>query len=278
MAKTFMMMFSPAFALLVLLGPAVLKADRPEHRIDFERPALAAGFTSADWEAYAPAGVRFVEGQERASLDKVYAHEGQQSLRVDYPKGAVGPSQGGHQAAIQLPPAKQYCLSYWLRFSEGFSWGGSEQGGKLPGLAQGRLCSGGDSCDGSNGFTARYMWRTNGAAVLYLYHMDKPHRWGEDFPLIRGNDPVRFIPGAWTHLKQRVKINSGMKTDGEVQVWVDGTEALNLDGLRFVTDGSAIDTFYFSTFHGGNSSDWGPLEDSSLWIDDIRITSGANCP
>ena len=71
-----MMMLSPAFALLVLLGPAVLKADRPEHRIGFEAPAHAAGFRAADWEAYAPAGVRFVDGPERASLDDTLFHAG----------------------------------------------------------------------------------------------------------------------------------------------------------------------------------------------------------
>ena len=272
-----MMMLSPAFALLVLLGPAVLKADRPEHRIGFEAPAHAAGFRAADWEAYAPAGVRFVDGPERASLDDTLFHAGRHSLRIDYPKGAVGPSQGGHQAAIQLAPAVQYCLSYWLRFSEGFSWGGSEQGGKLPGLAQGRLCSGGDSCNGSNGFTARYMWRENGAAVLYLYHMDKPDRWGEDFALLPGKKPFYFEPGQWTHLEQRVKINSGENPDGEVQVWVNGTEALNLRGLRFVTDGSKVDTFYFSTFHGGNTPGWGPLSDGRVWFDDIRIAPNEDC-
>jgi len=28
-----------------------------------------------------------------------------------------------------------------------------------------------------------------------------------------------------------------------------------------------------STFHGGNTSGWGPVNDSYIWIDDIEISS-----
>ena len=265
--------------LLALLLPALALGDPAEYRIDFERPALSQGFSKSDWAAYGLAGVGFVQAPQRASLDDSIAHSGKQSLRIVFPKASVGPSEGGHQASLQLDPATQYCLSYWLRFSEDFSWGGVEQGGKLPGLAQGDLCSGGDTCNGSNGFTSRYMWRKDGAAVLYLYHMDKPQQWGEDFPLLAlDNEPIHFRPGQWTHLVQRVKINSGNQADGEVQVWVNGSEALRLDGLRLVNDGSKIDTFYVSTFHGGNSPGWGPLKESYLWIDDIGISSADRCP
>ena len=120
----------------------------------------------------------------------------------------------------------------------------------------------------------RYMWRRDGAAVLYLYHMDKPHKWGEDFPLLStAETPLFFERGEWIHLVQRVKVNSGENADGEVQVWMNGVEALDLSGLRFVTGDRKIDTFYVSTFHGGNTPGWGPLNDSFLWIDDIEISS-----
>lgn len=247
-----------------------------DYRVDFEQAAPAEGFEKADWEAHGFADIAYITAPQRASIDKQVAHGGNQSLRLSFPKSSVGPSQGGHQAAILLEPAAQYLLSYWLKFDENFSWGDTDHGGKLPGLALGKLCSGGDVCDGSNGFTARYMWRENGAAVLYLYHMDKPHQWGEDFPLLSENkEPLLFEPGEWVNLVQRVKINTADAADGEVQVWVNGIEALNLDGLRFVNDGSKIDTFYVSTFHGGNTPGWGPLNDSYLWIDDIEISSSA---
>ena len=258
--------------LLFVLSTQVL-ADPPAYYFDFERTAEGAPFTRADWLVYGPAGVGFVQGPGRAITDSEHARSGVQSIRVFYPASTVGPSEGGHQAALLLEPEREYCLSYWLRFGEDFSWGGSEQGGKLPGLGQGKLCSGGATCDGSNGFSARYMWREGGLAVLYLYHMDKPHKWGEDFTLLdSAGESFRFPRGEWIHLAQRVRINDGDTADGEVQVWVNGNEALKLDGLRFVSDGSSIDTFYFSTFHGGNTADWGPSNDSYLWIDDIAVT------
>ena len=248
-----------------------------QYTVDFERQVDASGFSAADWQAYGVADVAFVGGSERGTIDETVARSGHRSLRVSFPAGSVGPSAGGYQAAIRLAPAGEYTLSYWLRFDPDFSWGGAHQGGKLPGLAQGGLCSGGDVCDGSNGFTARFMWRKDGAAVLYLYHMDKPGKWGEDFALrTPAGEPYFFPRGEWIRLVQRVRINSRGNADGEVQVWVNGREALHIGGLRFVSDDSGIDTFYLSTFHGGNTADWGPAHDSHLWIDDIAIRRGAS--
>lgn len=260
--------------LLVTVATSPCQLWAADYSIDFEQPGSSEGFDIPDWLSYGLKGIGYLSAPERASIDKHVAHSGQQSLKVIFPKSSVGPSRGGHQATILLEPREQYYLSYWLRFGDDFSWGNIEQGGKLPGLAQGKTCSGGDVCDGTNGFTARYMWRENGAAVLYLYHMDKPGQWGENYPLIaEGGEPFFFKPGEWVNLVQRVMINSGELANGEVQVWVNGVEALDLKGLRFVTGGRKIDTFYVSTFHGGNSPEWGPLNDSYLWIDDIRISS-----
>jgi len=260
--------------LLLLIGISFGNAAQADdYSIDFERQGPAAGFEKSDWLAYDVDDVAWVGGEERASIDPDVAHGGHQSLRIFFPKSAVGPSQGGHQAAIRLTPADEYTLSYWLRFSADFSWGGTDKGGKLPGLAQGDNCSGGMICDGSNGFTARYMWRDDGAAVLYLYHMDRPGKWGDDVVLRSpAGEALFFEPDTWIHLKQRVRINTDNQANGEVQIWFNGVEALSLSGLRFVNDGSKVDTFYISTFHGGNSPGWGPLNDSNIWIDDIRIS------
>ena len=260
---------------LLLLGGFAwpIAAVATDYSVDFERQSPMDSIQTADWISLGFPGVGFVNGPERTLLDSQVAHGGTNSLRITFPEGAVGPSKGGYQAAIQLAPAEQYYLSYWLKFDRSFSWGNKEQGGKLPGLAQGKLCSGGDICDGHNGFTARYMWRRDGAAVLYLYHMDKPHQWGEDFELTSpGHQPLFFTPGEWVNLVQRVRINTNGDANGEVQVWVNGIEALNLRSLRFVNDGSKVDTFYLSAFHGGNTPDWGPLHESHIWIDDIQIS------
>ena len=74
-------------------------------------------------------------------------------------------------------------MSYYLKFSDNFSWGTTSYGGKLPGLAGGASCSGGQMCDGTNGWSARFMWRGGGKLILYLYDMLKTDKYGEDHQL-----------------------------------------------------------------------------------------------
>ena len=73
-------------------------------------------------------------------------------------------------------------------------------------------------------------------------------------------------------MTERVKINSaGDKYDGEVEVWVNGKQVLLKKGLRFTSNGEKVDRFYFSTFHGGNTPDWGPAVTCYTWFDNIKI-------
>jgi hypothetical protein len=208
----------------------------------------------------------------RSLIDSTQSVSGKNSLRITYPKDSVGPSGNGAQVSIILPEQKEYYLSYGLRFSDNFSF---QLGGKLPGLAAGDLCSGGQVCDGTNGFTARFMWRRCGKIVLYLYHMDKQGKWGDDDPLVypSGEDVV-FDRGKWYQISERVRINSGDTThDGEVEAWVNGIQVLLRKGIRFTSNGEGVDRFYFSTFHGGSTAEWAPEETCFLNIDDILISS-----
>ena len=175
-----------------------------------------------------------------------------------------------------LKPEKEYYLSYWVHFEDGFDFDGPvHSGGKLPGLGgAGGTCSGGQTCDGNNGFTSRYMWRKNGAAVLYLYHMDKKSKYPEDIPLV-GSDGLQksFIPGKWHRMIQRVRINDNGQSNGEVDVWMDGDKVASVKNLRFVTNGGLVDRFFFSSFHGGSGKDWLPEKHVNAYFDDIEITT-----
>ncbi len=194
------------------------------------------------------------------------------SLKVLYPKWAVGLMEGGAQAVFSIPPREEYYASYWVRFEDGFSWGGRNHGGKLPGLGSAKLSRGGMETDGTNGFAARLMLRDYGAAVLYLYHMDKPGKWGEEFPLrLPDGNQVKFKLGNWYQITSRIRINTEKNADGEVEIWINRRPALKLNGLRFVTNGDLVDTFPFQTFHGGNDYSWGPNDDSIIHFDDFKI-------
>lgn len=64
------------------------------------------------------------------------------------------------RAVAGLAPTNALHLRYYVRFSEGFDF---VKGGKLPGLFGGAIP------DGTNGFSVRYMWRTNGDGEAYAH-------------------------------------------------------------------------------------------------------------
>ena len=209
----------------------------------------------------------------RTVIDTLQAASGVQSLKITYPTGGFGPDLTGCQVQLKFDKRDEAFASYYLRFSENFSWGTTSYGGKLPGLSGGNCCSGGASCDGTNGFSARLMWRTGGRGVLYLYHMDKPATYGEDHELIYPDGSfVTFERGKWYHIAERVKCNSDGDTyDGEVEIWVNGQQVLLRKGLRFTSNGDKVDDLYISTFHGGDDDTWAPTDTCYTWLDDIRI-------
>ncbi len=201
-------------------------------------------------------------------------HSGDKALKIIHRNEATT----GGSAAWKLPEQKEYYLSYWVKFGDDFDFDGSKQsGGKLPGLGgAGGLCSGGQTCNGNNGFTARYMWEKNGRAKLYLYHMDKPSQWGENFWFKDSDGQDKYFqPGQWHNLIQRVKINDGSQANGGVEVWMDGEQVLSIDELRFVTNNRGIDNLFFNTFHGGNSSDWWPDHTVYSYWDDFIVSPNA---
>ncbi|MEM7591142.1 MAG: polysaccharide lyase [Cyanobacteria bacterium P01_A01_bin.83] len=201
------------------------------------------------------------------------ARSGSNSLKMDYP--ANEQSNAGSQ--WQIPNQQEYYLSYWVKFDNDFDFDGPRfSGGKLPGLGAGDLASGGNKPDGNNGFTSRYMWREDGKAVLYLYHMDQPSTYGEDM-LLQGNDGSQkyFERGQWHNMVQRVKVNDGSQANGEIDVWMDNEQVLSVDNLRFMTNNQGIDTAFFSTFHGGYGGDWWPEKNDNAYFDDFVVSTNA---
>ncbi len=201
------------------------------------------------------------------------ARSGNNSLRMTYPAN----EQSNAGSRWMIPSSNEYYLSYWVKFDNDFDFDGDRHsGGKLPGLGAGELASGGKKPNGDNGFTSRYMWRENGQAVLYLYHMDQPGIYGEDI-LLKGNGGGNkyFERGKWHNMIQRVKVNDGSQSNGEIDVWMDGEQVLSVDNLKFMTNGQGIDTAYFSTFHGGYGQDWWPEKNDHAFFDDFVVSTNA---
>ncbi len=257
--------------LFLFLGDYYCLYPQEVFKTDFESQRPGSAYRLADWETDGFKALWEDGFDTRSLIDSSLSVSGKNSLRITYPKDSVGPSGNGAQVSIILPEQNEYYLSYRLRFSDNFSF---QLGGKLPGLAAGDLCSGGQECDGTNGFTARFMWRRGGKIVLYLYHMDKKGKWGDDIPLVYpSGEDVAFERGKWYQITERVKINSkDTAFDGEVEAWVNGIQVLLHKGIRFTSNGEGVDRFYFSTFHGGSTAEWAPAETCFLNVDDILIS------
>jgi len=184
-------------------------------------------------------------------------------VRVLYPEGAVGATDSGATWRAHLPASEEATAEYRVRVEEGFDW---TSGGKLPGLAGGSSPTGGTPDD--QGFTARYMWQPEGALILYLYHSEQRDVYGDSIDL-----SSTLVPGRWHTLSQQVVLNTAGEPDGELRVWVDGELVLERTDMRWRTAGSdwSIDSFYFSSFHGGSSDDYRPDRDNHADFDDFVV-------
>jgi hypothetical protein len=209
-----------------------------------------------------------------ATISNEEAHSGNNSLKMSHPANAQS-NAGGKWL---VPNQQEYYLSYWVKFDSDFDFNGPKHsGGKLPGMGSGDLASGGQKPNGNNGFTSRYMWRENGKATLYLYHMNQPGTYGEDVLLKGSNGSDKYFErGKWHNLVQRVKTNNGNQSNGEIDVWMDKEQVLSMDNLKFMTNNQGIDTMYFSTFHGGYGSDWWPEKEVNAHFDDFVVSTNAH--
>ena len=191
-------------------------------------------------------------------------------LKVKYPKDCVGPGTigfSGSQFLKELTPSNEYYLDYYVKFDKGFDFG---KGGKLPGLTSGGdKYTGGHPPHNGEGWSTRYMWVNNGELIIYFYFIDMAHKYGD---IVKTE--FTLVPGKWYRLTQRVKINKPNSKDGVLQVWVDGNEVVNRENVRFrLGNRGMIDSFYFSTFHGGASEDWAPEKDSYANFDKFIIST-----
>jgi len=240
----------------------------------------------ADWKT--PPGENGVEEGRISIVDGADAFSGK-SMAVQYPEGLHRPQNTGGQWQLEFDHGyNEMFVEYRVKFGEGFDF---VRGGKLHGLYGGEGNTGGNRPDGTDGFSARMHWRTDGSTgspltdtglanmTQYLYHPDQPDDTGDDFRWDdSGNgDWELFESGRWYHLRHRVVMNTVVdgvgQHDGIVQGWLDGEMVFDVRNIRFrdVTTFD-IDGFYFSTFFGGTGERWNTSKDEVAFFDDFLIT------
>jgi hypothetical protein len=217
-------------------------------------------YSKAQWKKDWP-GCEFEGGVTNGRVELV-KHDEKNWLRVNFAIGEIGPEKGG--AGWRFPIGKHDAaeLKYTLRFSRDFDF---VKGGKLPGLCGGpENISGGRPADGSNGFSARLMWRKGGRGEAYVYHKNQPERYGESFAF---PEDFRIPTDAPVRVRMRLSINTPGKRDGTLRVWIRACDA-ETNKERLVVertdmewrgvDTFSVDSIYFETFHGGSDTTWAP--------------------
>ena len=226
--------------------------------------AEPGAYTVEHWKQDWP-GCEFQDGIKEGHVS-LKERDGVKWLRVNYAVGGIGPEQGGTGWRWPIGKHEAAELSYTLRFNEDFDF---VKGGKLPGLCGGpENVSGGRPADGTNGFSARLMWRKDGRGEAYLYHKNQPDRYGDqvDFPA-----DFRFPEETPIRVRMRVTMNDPGKKNGKIQVWIrlgeDDTEAEQEVVHRTDLEWRSLDTFgvdslYFESFYGGSDDSWAPKKAS----------------
>lgn len=216
--------------------------------------------------------------KERCAIVKDPIDISRHILEIKYPQGKVGQEEdgGGAQWRLRFESSLDKCIvEYKVLFPIGFDF---MKGGKLPGLCGGTSPGGGKKSDGSDGFSARIMWRERGEIFQYMYWMERApeKKWGDDLPWrdLDSNDqkPLCFIPGQWHTLRTEISMNHPGEKDGQITSWLDGKFALSQKGAFRATGASfGIDSFNFTTFFGGNTPEWAPTKDETVYFSDFHI-------
>ena len=212
------------------------------------------------------------DGIEEHRVRVVKTEPGTKALAVKFPARTYGPEKNGAVWRLDFDGSYEAIeVRFDVMFKKNFEF---VRGGKLPGLFGGEGNTGGNKPTGSDGFSARMMWREDGRVVQYLYYPDQPNRYGHQIPWI---DPatgkqVRFIPGQWHTVFHRLFMNTPGKKDGELWAFFDDQLVLKMDSIRFRdTDAFSIDGFLFSTFFGGGDSSWQTIANETVYFDNFQI-------
>ncbi|KAH7888587.1 polysaccharide lyase family 14 protein [Phlebopus sp. FC_14] len=191
-------------------------------------------------------------------------------LQITYPAGSYSGDSGGAQWYTLWNTSdgstfSSMLLSYELAFDSSFQW---VRGGKLPGLRGGPNvygCSGGNQPNGTDCFSTRFMWRTDGEGEVYAY-MLTPNDicsadniiCNSDYGVSISRGSFSFVVGQWCRVTMLVQMNDPPDVaNGNVVVYFNDVLALTQQDLqlRSGTDVN-IGGLYFSTFFGGSDSSY----------------------
>jgi len=211
-------------------------------------------------------------------------------LAITYPQGSFESQTSGAQL-YQLwnttggQVFQSMMVSYDIAFDSGFDW---VQGGKLPGMRGGPNatgCSGGAEPNGSDCFSARIMWRTNGAGEVYAYIptpagfcSEKGIICNSDFGISIQRGAFTLASGQWNRITLLVQLNSPNVANGNMMLYFNDVLAISQQNLQYRSSSVVdINGFYLSSFFGGDDSSWATPVTTHSYLRNIRMWAG-NAP
>lgn len=200
--------------------------------------------------------------------------DGSAAIRVTY----VGYDRGSkrviekHHFGARVEKAT---LSFDVCFDHAFQW---VRGGKLHGLGPRRTVTGG-SQRRPDGWSARIVFKPEGACATYIYDQSIEEKWG----ISDASQGAVFVPGQWHHVDFQVHLNTPGKANGFAIIQIDGKEVVHSKNVIFrghKGQETLIQQFLFSTFHGGHTPPCAPVDENGeyttvhAYFDNFLITQG----
>ncbi|WP_444938896.1 polysaccharide lyase [Microbulbifer sp. JMSA002] len=181
-------------------------------------------------------------------------------------------SEGSERITGRLPltdSVSSATLSYDVKFHSDFQF---VRGGKLHGLGGGTGTTGCKPID-PKGWSVRVMFDGEGSPKLYVYHQDRQRACGDSFANLTD---FKFDLHRWYRVELFVQMNTAANNaDGFAELYVDGNKISEKHGLRLTGSMNAlVDTFLFSTFHGGSTKEWAPTKTVKAYFDNFTVKNG----
>ncbi len=229
----------------------------------------------ADFDNDTSAGLaRALIAHRHVELARGAGPDGSDAIRVAY----VGGTMGSERIVVGYPlgaEVDQATLSFDVRFDKDFQWVG---GGKLHGLGPKNPISGGNERKPA-GWSARIMFGREGRCSTYLYDQTPEKKYG----IGKSSGRPVFEAGRWHHVVLQVGLNTPGEPDGFATIRIDGETVVDSRNVTYRGVGgpeTQIQRFLFSTFHGGHTAEWAPVDAQGNFVtvhadyDNILVTEG----
>lgn len=257
----------------------VLNENFNNHSGDFQR--YTSSMAKSDFGTITARSSGEIRGLDGPKKWRANNQVGKGVLRSNYPKNIAGGTNCGFLFDKRIPDTEEAVLEYKIKFegtgkNNEFVWAA---GGKLPGLAGSNKENGIPvGCTKSqsniqNGFSCRLMWRKGGRLVVYTYLPDRTSNCGVDYPI------ANVSANKWYTVRQHIKLNSPGKSNGVLEMYINGKLALRKTNMKYRNSGKGnvkINDVIMHTYRGGKpddkrfhspNNDHIQFDDFKVWVD-----------